>query len=166
MIPQDPQQKLLAALYLLARRVRREGSLSIEGDVCEPADSPLFSWLEITPSTGFDLAMDVLRLIVSYAPVEADLAFYLDTVRRHNELTAEDQSLLELASVFLRAQARELPPQACAEFARQTLPPKARPDGESLQRTLRNLELEFTARCDQHEGDMHSRITTLFAKLQ
>lgn len=166
MIPQDPQQKLLAALYLLARRVKREGLLSIEGDAFAPADSPLFKWLEIALSPGLELVADALRLIVSYAPNEPDLAFYLDTIRRHNELTAEDQSLLDLASVFLRAQARELPPQACAEFARQTLPFKDRPDGEALQSDLRALEREFTNSCEQHEGDMGSRITALFAKLQ
>lgn len=147
--------QLLATLYLILSKMRRNGFLAIEGDVENPSESQLFNSFAAYDKANeavYTFVCDVLRLMLSGNLNAADMQRYMDAYRKTTTLSDEQAALFECARLTLIAALNSLAPAIAIEHGRQGVPAKAKPTFQELEDFIRNLRREPEPTMENIEG--------------
>lgn len=159
--PIDPHMQLLGTLYLVLRKVRLHGLMSIEEDIERPEESEAFSGV-----SGYDTAnepvytfvRDVLRLMVGGNLNSEEIARYMDAYRKTTDLSEIQTSMFEVGRLTLLAAMEGYAPQVAVEFGRQGIPAAVKPEFVELENFVR----EITRRPVSAERDIKARLNEFF----
>jgi flagellar motor component MotA len=137
--------QLLGTLFLLLRKLRLAGLMSIEEDIELPNESSIFNSLpeyEQSNEVIYIFVRDVLRLMVNgYLEVNVTER-YIDAYRKTTTLTEEQSSLFECAKLTLMGILNGLPPHLAVEHGRQGIPANAKPSYYELAAYIRVVNKE------------------------
>lgn len=168
----------LACLSFVLNKIRKEGLMSIEGDVENPENAK--SAFQLFPQTVahpyIDFATDVLRLMVGGNLNADELQVYADHYIAG--LTAKsslfpgagvDESLLRTIWLPLWASMKGNAPQVACEFGRQAMPLKIKPSFAELETTLRDINTQWRRRKGKNseggEGGLNAEVDNFIASL-
>ena len=114
--------QLLGTLFLIMGRIRTCGLLSIEEDIEDPGNSPLFNSVAAYDKANDAVSAvlcDTLRLMI-YGNLDVDgINHYLTAYRKTAGLSDIQESLFETMRLTLTATLENHTPQIAAEFGRQ-----------------------------------------------
>jgi len=129
-------------LYVVFTKIRREGLLSIEGDIEAPDDSDsVFSGypeLKEYPQ-HFDFMLDLLRLLVNGYAELPHLTLFGDTARKSFlDSGGKDEALLDCIYSSIKASCSGVLPSLAFEFGRQAIPYEYRPSFSEFEDYVRS----------------------------
>lgn len=136
----NPYLQLLATLFVVFRKARIEGLLSLDEDLECPEKSEVFnSFGEVDPrhEAVYTMIRDALRLMVAGVLNIQELDRYLTNYQEHQGATRTQLALMHVASEALVASAHGNAPQVAVEFGRICIPPDFRPSCADLEAFLR-----------------------------
>lgn len=163
----------LACLFKVLRQIRREGLMSVEGDVENPqAEMGLFRQFPQTQEAPYlEFACDILRLMVAGTLEASDMAVYvehyLQGLRDGSPAeNAPDETLLRTIWLALWASIKGYHPQIALEFARQGVPLKFKPSASALEELLKaSIRQENRQRDAGARNGMEAAIERFIASL-
>jgi flagellar motor component MotA len=160
--------QLLGTLFLILGRIRTYGLLSIEADIEDPENSPLFNSVAAYDKANdavYTVLCDTLRLML-YGNLDADgIKHYLTAYRKTAGLSEVQESLFETIRLMLIARLENHTPQIAAEFGRQGIPAQLKPSFTELEVFLKDLSRD-------HEGipktyqDVEAALDNFYASLE
>lgn len=122
--------QLLATIFLIFQKCRREGLMSIELAIEHPRDSPLFTAIaEFDESNAviYTVLCDVLRLNVSGNLETSWITRYLASARKTSDLSKMQVSLFDALESSILAILDGCAPCVAVEFGRQCIPANLKP---------------------------------------
>lgn len=165
----------LACLYVLLQKMRREGLMSIEGDI-EASDSTgsIFQYFPQTLAHPYiDFATDVFRLMLS-CNLNADenqvyADHYIAGLLEKNGVfsgSSVDESQLKTIWLTLWGAMNGYAPLIACEFGRQAMPLKIKPSFIELENTLRNINRRLNCiGIKTREGGLDAAVDNFIASL-
>jgi len=114
--------QLLGTLFLILGRIRTYGLLSIEADIEDPENSPLFNSVAAYDKANdavYTVLCDTLRLILYGNFDAAGIKHYLTAYRKIVVLSEVQESLFETIRLMLIAKLENHTPQIAVEFGCQ-----------------------------------------------
>lgn len=137
----------LCALFLLMRKVRREGLMSIECDIETPDhESTVFAQFPelFDYPQHFQFMRDVLRLMVCGCQELPATSFFAATAKKSFlDGGGKDESLWDCVWAMLYAILSGCSHQVSAEFGRQAIPWKKRPTFNELEDLLKDIKYTY-----------------------
>ena len=137
----------LACLYAIAKKIRLEGLMSLEGDCNNPHDANSIFWCfpqtQVQPYLEF--ATDLMRMMVagSLNPDEMKVyvEHYIGGMLANDGLSPNevDESILCTIWLTLRATMGGYSPQVACEFGRQAVPWRLKPTATQLEEVLHEI---------------------------
>lgn len=136
--------QLLGTLFLIMKKIRREGLTSVEPDYEFPDESDIFKIFAPYDKTNpvYTFICDVLRMTMSGNINMRDMLRYVDAYRKTTTLSDEQASLFECAKLTLIASLFGNSPIISAEHGRQGIPANEKPTFHELEAFLRKLKNE------------------------
>lgn len=134
--------QLLATVFLIFQKSRREGLMSIEMDIERPQDSALFTAVAAFDARNaviYTVLCDALRLIVGGNLDTAGMTRYLACARKTSALTTRQQSLFDALESSIVAILHGCAPAIAVEFGRQCIPARLKPSFNEFEDALRTL---------------------------
>ena len=165
----------LTCLYVLLQKIRREGLMSIEGDIEAPdSTASIFQHFPQTLAHHYiDFATDVLRLMVG-GNLNADenqvyVDHYIAGLMEKSSVfsrSSVDESLLKTIWLPLWGAMKGYAPQIACEFGRQAVPLKIKLSFVELEDMLRGINRQFN-RSDMktREGGLDAAVDKFIASL-
>lgn len=150
----EAHRQLLGTLWLLLKKVRRHGLLSIAGDVDAPAESALFTAIGCYDTKNeliYTFVCDVFRLLIYGSDQDKagahdareSMARYMGAYRQTAALKRGQQAMFEVARLSLLALAEGHPPAVAIEHGRQGVPAWLKPGFVELEVFLHGVENMF-----------------------
>jgi len=168
----------LACLSFVLNKIRREGLMSIEGDVeCPEEAASIFQLFPQTVAHPYiDFATDVLRLMLGCNLNADQHRVYADhyiagLVAKSSVFTGAgvDESLLRTIWLTLWATLNGNAPLTACEFGRQAMPLKIKPSFAELETTLRDVNTKWRRRKGKNseggEGGLNAEVDNFIASL-
>ena len=137
-----PYMAWLVCIYFVLSKARREGLMSLEGDVDEPyGDQSIFKDFPQTLEEPYlEFATDLLRMTVSGNLNAAEVAVYVEhAIAGHAEEGQANIHLLKTIWLALWASMSGYSPHASVEFGRQAIPVRDKPKHAALEVECRSL---------------------------
>ncbi|HEX8989951.1 MAG TPA: hypothetical protein VF816_18475 [Rhodocyclaceae bacterium] len=163
----------LVCLYIATWRVRREGLMSIEGDV-ENAEQPtsLFGrFPQVQQGPYLEFATDVLRMMLNGTDSPEDMSVYAEsyisgaTAGNGSTSGAPDATIFRTIWLTLWASMKGYAPQAAVEFGRQAIPAGLKPSFLELEELVRKANREIRDNGAQQEGGLDAAVDDFMASL-
>jgi flagellar motor component MotA len=137
--------ELLGTLFLLINKIRREGCLSIDDDINNPSESPIFNTFteyEKLDQAVYIFICDVLRLIANgfYDPYPIER--YMDAFIDKSELDEFQASLFKCARLSIISHLDGCGAHFCVEFGRQGVLAKHKTSYQELDNFILKLNIE------------------------
>ena len=144
MNPKKPEAhlQLLATLFLIFQKSRREGLMSIEMDIERPRESELFTAIgefDASNAAIYTVLCDALRLIVGGNLETSEMARYLASARKTSDLSKKQESLFDALESSILAILDGCAPSVAVEFGRQCIPANLKPSFNEFEDYLRTL---------------------------
>lgn len=139
----DAALRTLSLLFVVLRKIRREGLMSVEADV-ESSSNGIISRFPDADSAA--LTRDLLRLLVGGtidARVVSSCSDAFCSARKN--LFGRPPALSQAVGAALASCAEGFAPQTCVEIARIGLPPSYRPSFNDLERACSSARKEIDA---------------------
>jgi flagellar motor component MotA len=159
----------LVCLSAVTHKVRRDGLLSIEGDVeCpEHPNSVFYLYPQVQEQPYLEFATDVLRMMVSGNLSVTDLQVYADYAIAGNCLFSDqvDESLLRTIWLTLWAALSGYTPQMAAEFGRQAVPVNLKPSFFELDDLLRETQVKRENNRQKRDDGLDGAVDRFIASL-
>ena len=134
--------QLLGTLYLLMNKARKSGFMSIEMDVEQPKQSPVFTAIaafDHANAVVYTFVCDVWRLIVGGNLEVRALERYMAAYRNTANLNQEQRTLFDTAQLVMIAFVEGYAPSICIEHGRQGIPAKRKPNFLELEDFIRAI---------------------------
>ena len=139
----NAHMQLLGTLFLLLRKVRVNGLMSVEDDIERPQDSALFAAIapfDAPNATVYTFFCDVMRLMVGGNLNAEEMSAYMAAYRKTTVVEGFQDSMLEVVRLTLTAALQGYAPQVAVEFGRQGFPAAIKPCFGELEDYLRELQ--------------------------
>lgn len=156
--------QLLGTLFLVLRKIRRNGLMSIEADIENPEESAVFNTIAKDDNANevvYIFIFDVLRLMVGGNLNVEDFQRYMDAYRKTTVLSDEQSALFECARLTLVAMLNGNNPGVAVEHGRQGILAKAKPSYLELDEFIRTIESEL----EPDKKNLDARLVKFYASL-
>ena len=138
----NAHMQLLGTLFLLLRKVRVNGLMSIENDVETPQKSAVFAAIapfDAANATAYTFLCDVMRMMVGGNLNAAEMTAYMAAYRKTTIIEGFQDSMFDVICLSLTAALQGYAPQVAVEFGRQGFPAAIKPSFGELEDYLREL---------------------------
>lgn len=144
-------------LFQLFNKIRKEGLMSVEGDVEGPEDSKLFANLD---PIYHSFVADVTRLMIGGNLESEDISDYCNNI-----ITLENSNeriiVLKFLSIGLISTCKGYAPQVAVEFARSCIPHDYKPSFNEVETYLKEQKYQRI-----EELERNTEKTTIESKIE
>lgn len=159
--------QLLGTLYLILRKMRLNGFMSIEDDLETPRESALFNSIANYDKANeviYTFVCDVLRLMMCGNTDIDDMQRYMDAYRKTTTLSDEQAALFECARLTLIATLNGNAPSFAVEHGRQGVLAESKPSYQELDDFIRSVKKEPEPTAENIEARLEKFYASLGAE--